>query len=219
MNRTLINFLSVVIIAILAASVLLPILSIVAGISDGFSADDQPQQVAPDPYSNPVVISMNADEQTLLSPRDTIYFEKSGEAYPLTVKQAIIMLPEDKAPGWTETAVMIGYCLTTICFILLMIDFVKFIVKINRGQVFVPINVRYLRRISLWLILISIFSVVSGVMDEITVDNLNLELYGYTLSASWELPWTTLMLGFLSLLMAQIWRRGIELKEDQEYTI
>ena len=56
-------------------------------------------------------------------------------------------------------------------------------------------------------------------IEDYMLSNLSLNLDGYTISSYWELPWDTMLLGLLALLMAQVWSYGLQLKEDQALTI
>lgn len=100
-----------------------------------------------------------------------------------------------------------------------MIEFIKFIININKGYIFDNKNVKRLKRFSYYLISISVLKCVAGVIEDCLFSQLGLEMDGYSISSYWLLPWGTLLLGLLSLLMAQVWSRGIEMKEEQELTI
>lgn len=217
MNRTLINSLSVVIFAILACTVFLPLAGFLSGIFDTTS-EPQPVAVSAAQFTEPVVIGLNPDAKTLLNPVDTIGFE-NGEAYPVAYKEAIMLLPEKKALGWTDTLFMIGYILNVVFFILLLIDFAKFIININKNKIFEIVNAKLLRRCALWLALMTVSSILSYIAEEVSVANLNLTLAGYELSAVEEFPWSTLLFSAITLLTAKVWSRGIELREEQKLTI
>lgn len=213
MNKALINFTSIVIIAILAFSVFSPILSMVSGLNDAMVHDDTMIET----YT-PVEIKMQSSMRTMLEPTDTIVFDNS-EAYPMVVQGAVVMIPDSKVSMAPVNIFMIGYILNVVLFIALLVFFVRFIIRVNKGIIFERLNIRLLWRIALCLIAMSVLSIVSGIADMMTVSSLNLTLEGYELGANWTFPWTTLMLGFLSILMAEIWTRGLKLKEDQDLTI
>lgn len=219
MNRTLINILTVTIIAVLAFSVLSPISDFISGFSDSMATQNSvARSESVNTFNNPVVIGLNPETNTLINPIDTITF-KDGQSYPIIYKEAIMMIPEKNAPGWTDVVVMVSYVIDLIAFIILVVDFIKFVFNINKGKIFVRINSRLLRRISLWLFIMTACSLTTMVSDTVSVANISLPIEGYEIAALWDIPWTTLLLGILSLLMAQIWARGIALHEEQKYTI
>nr|MDE7495456.1 DUF2975 domain-containing protein [Muribaculaceae bacterium] len=113
----------------------------------------------------------------------------------------------------------ICYFLSLVFCIFLVIEIVKFVVNINRGEVFVAKNVKRLRHISICFIAISLLIVISGVAQEYLLGSMNLTLSGYQLSAYWIIPWSNLLLGLLALLIAQVWSRGIALEEEQQFTV
>lgn len=217
MNKTLINLLSIVIICIISATVLLPLATISAGFVSGFNSgySDNNSSII---NNSPIEIVMVPDEETYLNPTDTIYLE-DGNKYASISKSLTLMVPDAKVSRTGVAVSMIAYALNFIALIFMVTYFIKFIVAINKGEIFSKENVKRLRAVACFLFIMSLFSIISGISDEITLSRLNLEFKGFEIGPNWVIPWSDILLGSLSLLMAQVWDRGIKLREEQELTI
>ncbi len=62
------------------------------------------------------------------------------------------------------------------------------------------------------------FAIITSIEDYM-FSQLGFTIPGYQLSTFWTIPWGSLLMGLLAMLMAQIWSRGLEMKEEQELTI
>ena len=51
------------------------------------------------------------------------------------------------------------------------------------------------------------------------LSNMPVKLGAYEVTTYWTLPWSVLIIGLISLLMAEIWARGLQMREEQELTI
>ncbi|MBD5203247.1 MAG: DUF2975 domain-containing protein [Bacteroidales bacterium] len=220
MKRISINILCILIIGILSISVLLPGYylgsSFAEGMRMGYRMADSRENA--DVNINPVEVYFEPSSELIVFPKDTITFD-DGRRVPVIVKQATI-LEEDRdvsaMPAWVS-----GICtlLSLVCLVLLIVEFVKFIININRGQIFVDANVRRLRRFGLYLLCIAFLGIVSGLAQESLVNSLELTLDGYRVSAYWSLPFSNILIGLLALLIAQVWSRGIMLEEELRLTV
>ena len=222
MKKTSINILCVVIILILAGSVMTPayyltssaLSGFVAGWNEAASGNELPESVS----RSSVSLYFDPTVEKVLMPDDTVTFD-DGRRYPMTVTRASILIKENETPAWSKWTGIVCTFGMLVCAIFLVIAFLKFIININRGEVFVEKNVRLLRRFSILLLVISGFQLLGGIMDDIMISRLNLKLEGYSLSAYWLIPWGNVLLGFLALLIAQVWYRGIRIEEEQKLTI
>lgn len=220
MKKTSINLLCILIICILSVSVLLPAYYLGARFTEGFvmgyemagtEAEVKTEVSALDVYFEP-------SSELVIFPKDSITFD-DGRRLPVVVKQASVIVDRkclSSAPIWIS-----GGCtvLSLVCFVLLLVEFVKFIVNINRGQIFVEANVKRLRRFSYCLITIALLGIISGVSQESLVSSMGLTLEGYKVSAYWVLPLGNLLFGLLALLVAQVWSQGIMLEEELRLTV
>lgn len=220
MKKTSINILCILIIGILSVSVLLPAYYIGAGFTDGVRAglELSSKNLEIDDFSHPIDVNFESDSEMMIQPRDTITFD-DGRSLPVIVRRAYVLIEDSKLPHAPVYIGEIAFLLSLVCLILLIIQFVKFIVNINRGKIFVEDNIKRLRRVSYYLIGISLLNVIVGLSQEYLVHSTGLTLEGYSISAFWALPFSNLLLGLLALLVAQVWSRGIELEEEVKFTV
>lgn len=220
MKKTSINILCILIIGILSVSVLLPAYYIGADFTDGVRASLELSSKNPeiDDFSHPIDVNFESNSDLMLQPRDTITFD-DGRSLPVIVRRAYVLVEDSKLPHTPVYIGEIAFLLSLVCLVLLIIQFVKFIVNINRGKIFVEDNIKRLRRVSYYLIGISLLNVIAGLSHEYLVHSTGLTLEGYSISAFWALPFSNLLLGLLALLVAQVWSRGIELEEEVKFTV
>lgn len=202
-------------------SVLLPAFYIGASFTEGFCKGlemaDKESSMAQIGQQTVDIYFVPSTEQ-MLAPTDSISFD-DGRKFPMVVKQAAIVTDSTAGSSAVQWISGISYFLSLVFCVFLVIEIVKFVVNINRGEVFVAKNVKRLRHISICFIAISLLIVISGVAQEYLLGSMNLTLSGYQLSAYWIIPWSNLLLGLLALLIAQVWSRGIALEEEQQFTV
>lgn len=223
MNRTSINFLCTIFLIVLAASILTPgaaFLSGVFSIFDNKTVPNAPEalNIASEDGHWPVTVLIDEPGQKIPALQYDLK-DDSGQVIHTQIWNLSYMLP-DKAISKTSR-VLIGLCVlaTIILYLVMAFKTIKFVIAINRKQVFDRRNIRRLAWIGGLLLAIALAQVVVGLIEDISVSNLNLTFDGYSLTSSWTIPWTELLLGLMALLMSQVWRRGCQLKEEQELTI
>lgn len=221
MKKLSINFLCVLIIVVLAASLLYPVYKLGYSFGAGFRAGlEQAATNGKKADISNVDVYFEPDAERFLYPKDSLEFA-DGSKLPVTYTRGTVYVDADKSNSLGTTAFIDLLCLVGqgVFFILMLVQFVKFVINLNKGRIFVADNVRRLRKIALWLILMSVFGFACVIADEVAVSNLGLELPHYRLSSYTAMPWDVLIIGLVALLMAQAWSRGIQLREDQELTI
>lgn len=196
-----------------------------AGVKDGYnrktaiSNDEISQEQSANPTErNMVDISFEPNFSTMLHGTDSLTFT-NGHTYQTIMTRSMIMVPKEKWSANYSWCVNVLYIICIVLYVLLLIQFIRFIININNGNIFDRKNVTRLRRFALYLISISVLKCIAGLIEDGMLSGLSLSLDGYTLSAYWEIPWDTMLLGLLALLMAQVWSYGLQLKEDQALTI
>lgn len=219
MKKTTINILCVLIICIITASAAIPFYSVtttfIAGVKAGTtSAEAGVEEIGVIPLD----MAFNQRAEDFYLPGDTLRLDDGTKA-PMIISKATVFLPSDrfnmKAIATSMAISFVGVVLS----VLSLIEFIRFIVNINRGEIFVMANVRRLRRLSFYMLAIALLQCVSGIIDDLMLSYGGMSHSGYSLTSYWTIPWTTMTLGLLALLMAEIWRRGISLQEEQELTI
>lgn len=155
-------------------------------------------------------IISNPDKLTLLN---------SDEDLNFIIEQGSIYVSDDCIPMWISLLETVMYLAMIVVFIILIVKFVKFINNINKNKVFEKINVKLLKQMGLILLSMSIIQIVLLFSSKFIVSTLSLEIEGYSISSSMDFPWTVTLIGLVALLMAQVWAKGIQMREEQELTI
>lgn len=213
MKKTSINTLCVIIILILASNVLTALWTGFHAFLSGYNAPLDTEEVL-----TPVRVAMNHYRTASIAPSDTVYLD-GGHTYSAMVDRATIMLPDHSF--WIGAQIVDSVCIVAIIvlLVLLIIQFVKFIVNINKGLIFEFVNIRHLRRFGVYLLVIAALQCLMGLTNDYAISRLGLTSCGVALTSAWTLPWSDMLFGCLALLMAQIWTRGLRMREEQELTI
>lgn len=215
MKRLSINSLCIIIIAILATNVLTVCWGGADALMAGFKAADDPAVEQMTPFNIKVVRAGDSR----FAPTDTIYLD-DGRVYSAMVDRATVLLPSHEIPLATEIVNAVCIVTSFVLLILLIIQFIKFIVNINKGHIFEYENIRHLRRFGIYLLVIACIQCFMGLYNDYTLSQLNLtDKTGLALTDAWSIPWSDFLFGSLALLMAQIWTRGLKMRELQDLTI
>ena len=219
MKKISINTLCIIIIAILATNVLTVCWdsadAFMAGWNSGMTAEEDSHIE----FSTPFRMKVIREGSSRFSPTDTIYLD-DGRVYAAMVDRATVLLPSHDVPLAAEVVNAIAILASFVLLILLIIQFVKFIININRGQIFEFKNIRHLRRFGIYLLAIAFLQCFVGLYNDYILSRLNLtDDTGLALADAWTMPWSDFLFGCLALLMAQIWTRGLKMRELQDLTI
>ena len=137
----------------------------------------------------------------------------------MLLTQGVVMASSDRMPvGAYAVSLMCSLCAIGITFALI-IAFIRFIVSVNRGQIFDSTNVVRLARIGWMLIAAGLLEVCSGISQTFLVGAIGFVSDGYMLKASWLPPFSEMLLGLFALMLAAIWKRGLAMQKEQELTI
>ena len=214
---------------LITGSVLTPMLYLgevfLAGINDGYEQGNNVENInlsdkkAYEPYeTNMVDLNFKPEISTLMHSSDSITFN-NGDKFQIIQSRSVLIVPKDKWIANYNWGVDILYLACLVLYVLLLVQFIRFIININRGNIFDSKNVTRLRRFAWYLISISVLKCAAGLIEDYMLSKLDLHIDGYSLSSYWEMPWDTMLLGLLALLMAQVWSYGLQLKEEQSLTI
>lgn len=225
MKINTVNSLCLLIIIILSCSVLQPLYlactSMFYGVRDGWSDTRQIENTIEVP-STAIDVAFNPEHEILFTPADTITFSK-GDQYTqpmqMVMTRATVMVPDNLYPqGYIIFSIFLNLAILMLL-VALIVELIKFIHHINKGEYFQLRNYRHLLRFGLYLLFIALLQLVVGFADDYVFSTLHFELSGYKLSTYWMIPWSNLLIGLISLLFAKIWKKAIQLKEEQELTI
>ncbi|MDE6272718.1 MAG: DUF2975 domain-containing protein [Muribaculaceae bacterium] len=221
MKKTSIYILSVIVLAVLALSVILPSRRLVQlgvetfsmGFSQGYNGEESEPV-----HGSPIEISFVPSASTMLQPADSIQFQ-DGRQLPFIIDNVIVMTPDENVPDWTKW-VLFSFTPIKIFFLFVILwKLIRFIINVSKARIFVGQNVTYLRQISLSLIAIAIIQIIAGSIQDYIFHQLHFTWPGYQLEAQWNFPWNNLLLGSIGLLFAQVWSYGLHIKQEQELTI
>lgn len=220
MKKTSIYILSILVIAVLAISVILPSQRIVKVGVEAFSAGFKDGYQGSEPKSEKMMIPIqfNPETSTLLQPSDSIQFS-DGRQLPFIINNVIVLTPANEVPTWSSLVLLLIVPLQFILFFIIVWKLMRFILNVSKERIFVSQNVKYLRQISFLLIGIAIIGIAEGQLQSQVFKLFNFTWPGYELKAYYIFPWSDFLLGLIGLLFAQIWAYGIDIKQDQELTI
>lgn len=220
-NKVSINLLCGLIIAVLGASVLVPSFSFckafMIGFNDGINSTVNENII----HKTAVPVTLTDTDlqiRMLTKPEHEIEFD-NGRSLDFVGTQGFILINENEIPNWSIAVQLLCTATNIVLMILLVIEIVKFMININRGLFFVKDNVKRLQRFSIYLLCMALMEIILAVSYYLLIDSLSLSINGVSFALTWNFPWTSLLLGMISLLIAKIWQRGIEMEQEQELTI
>ncbi|MDE6804725.1 MAG: DUF2975 domain-containing protein [Muribaculaceae bacterium] len=221
MKKTSINLLCVLIIVTIGLSLVMPVYYIGYSFGYGFAEsikNDNPLITESTIPMKGYDMAFNPDIELFLHPVDSVR-AADGVTYPAVIQRAEVFVPADTYMTVSSVGTLILNILSMLMGITVLIAFIKFVYNINKEHIFEHKNVRLLRLLGTLLIFMALCSTASGLLDDHILSRIGFELQGYSVSTYWTIPWTTLIIGLAALLMAQVWARGIDLKEEQALTI
>lgn len=217
MKKT-INFLTVIIILLVAASVGGSLYESGRLLGQGFAAGFAGTEEDALTSNTPVTLSFEPEIEEITNPGNSVELT-DGSKMPVIIQRASVMIPDNKIViGYSITVVAAGL-VNAVLFVLLLVAFFRFILNINRNRIFEWCNVKCLRQIGWYLIIIGLVVVISRLIYGILLSDLSLSIEGYSVKLIDSLPLSDLIIGIVTLLMAEIWSRGISMREEQELTI
>lgn len=221
MKKISINILCVLLIAILSASVLFSFWgmasSFMHGFNDGWQGNESEYHETGVPV--PVVIDHRSGDLTdITASPDSIVIDNGKVIHSYPKVEYLVVEDSDSSQILLITEVILGF-ITLILLILLIYQFIRFVININRGEIFVEKNIRILNRFSIYLLCISIAEILSGLGYDFYLSSENLSIHGQMLQAYWAVPWGDLLFGLLSLLIAKIWKQGMDMEEEHKLII
>ena len=219
MKRSL-NILTVLVLLVLCFSVF-EYVSVVSsafidGVNVGYSAVEKAQNAQ-------VEVAGAHMKAISLTPRmygaytDSVYNEVANAYVPAHLGKIAIELDNEMGTGLNVLQTICVFA-SFIAQILAIIWFIKLIVAINRGHVFSWMNVKRLRKLGFVLILAFICAAIPHIINIYNISDY-FSLSGYTINYTDLVSTINLILGLISLIVAQVFAMGLKLQEDQELTI
>jgi len=144
--------------------------------------------------------------------------EKDGSTVSILPFISMIGIPNEKADATDSIFLSLLDWMVIICCIYAIVQFVKMIRNIHRNIIFDWANVKRLRRLGLSLILCFCCSLVTFAINNHLVSQV-ISLKDCDFSIAFQFSDPTLLIGFTSLLFAEIFAIGLRLKEENDLTI
>lgn len=160
-------------------------------------------------------IALLPDDPTNL--KDSVYNEKSGTFVP-AIYCTLCVSAKTEPNIWLKLISTLGTILDLFVSIVAVVLFMKFIVSINRSCIFEWQNVRRLRWLGASLIFLFLCSAVPVFISFYELSGV-FEISGYSLITYGLVSTLTLVLGLMSLIVAEVFAIGLRMKEEQDLTI
>lgn len=144
--------------------------------------------------------------------------EKDGSSVSILPFISMIGVPNEKADATDSIFLSLLDWMVIICCIYAIVQFVKMIRNIHRNIIFDWANVKRLRRLGFSLILCFCCSLVTFAINNHLVSQV-ISLKDCDFSIAFQFSDPTLLIGFTSLLFAEIFAIGLRLKEENDLTI
>ena len=148
---------------------------------------------------------------------DELVNTKNGKLLPMRIFHAMVMVPVEKKNALNLLGIFTGSIFILAGFIMVVFNFLRIIIAVNKSVIFEWINVKRLRRMGIGFVLIFITSSISAFIQNNTVLKL-VEFENYKIINSYY-DGGILMFGIISFLVAEIFAVGLKLREEQELTI
>ena len=210
------NILCILIIGVVACSTTIGLGSFTSGVIAGYEAAASVEEE--NLNSTLVNLSLTPKIHTVATPTDTIT-TADGKRVPVVITKGALSIPDSELSTAALIWQVVALLVTCIALILLIIAFIKFIFRINRGNIFDRRNIRLLFRIGIYLLIIVAADFIQAVIESDTVSSVIGDLKNYDISIWASFPWSTLILGLVAITLSAIWEIGLELKNDNELTI
>jgi hypothetical protein len=218
------NIICALIFAVLAVNVLSHFGLFALGVQRGYSAKQNAcETVAADTVQQHVedfllrTQTLHLLPTDLLAAPDSVTNLKTGQRIPISYYEVSTISDVRQSVGLFVADLFMGLCMIILS-LLAFIGLIRFVVNINRSQIFVWRNVKQLRRLGLYLIAIYLLYTVANYLECRFVAE-TIELEGYTINWSKALEDSNLLFGLATLLVAEVFAVGLRLQEEQDLTI
>lgn len=149
--------------------------------------------------------------------KDSIFNEKSGTFVSVGYSQLVVNVKTE--PNiWLKLIPALSSLLYLVISIVAVVLFVKFIISINRSCIFEWVNVRRLRWMGTALVLSFTCSAIPFATAFYELSGV-FQVSGYSLTIYGAISSLTLVLGLMSLIVAEVFAIGLKMKEEQDLTI
>ena len=219
MKRRL-NILCLIVLLLMGWSVLETGYYMVVGASTGFKAGweyAKQQKENPQAAKTPemeVIGQLQYMEHWLA---DSVYNARTQQYVPAMYAELMVSVPRTESTAMQIANTLLGLLKLAVS-IWAIVLFIKWVVAVNRSDIFTWHNVRRLRRMG---VLMLVSCAATWLVEYLTVHSVEqvFALPGYELSLAGTVPLSVLLLGLCSLIVAEVFAIGLRMKEEQDLTI
>ena len=165
-------------------------------------------------------------EHVHLSPRtfdmehwlaDSVYNAKTQQYVPAMYAELMVSVPREESAAMQAAGTLLGL-LKLAASIWAIVLFIRWVVAVNRADIFTWRNVRRLRLMG---VLMLVSCAATWLMEYLMLHDLEqaFALPGYELSLAGTVSLSVLLLGLCSLIVAEVFAIGLRMKEEQDLTI
>lgn len=153
---------------------------------------------------------------------DSVLNLKTGKFVPISYERVQVQYeytePQNSKSLLIDTGMTLTSISTVILYLLILILFYKLVLAFYRDNIFCNANVRRLRLLGIYALILWVLEVAFYSMYLSTVNSL-LELANYKIVISEYLKHELLLLGIILLIATNVMKRAITIKEEQDLTI
>ena len=148
---------------------------------------------------------------------DSVYNAKTGQYVPAMYAELMVSVPREEDSAMQTAGLLLGLLKLAVG-IWAIVLFIRWVVAVNRSDIFTWHNVRRLRRMG---VLLLASCALTWLLEYLTVHALQqvFALPGYELTLAGSVSLPVLLLGLCSLIVAEVFAIGLRMKEEQELTI
>jgi len=151
---------------------------------------------------------------------DSLFNEKTGKWMLASTEEVVVYIHEDEIKDLNVDGILVKILFVIIALTgsyLLVVNFIKLLISVNRSVIFDWINVRRLRKIGTGLILVFIAdSLISIYESVLAIGYIKITNYSILMETFSE---NLLIEGMIAFIFAEIFAVGLRLKEEQDLTI
>lgn len=148
---------------------------------------------------------------------DSVLNAKTGQYVPAMYSQLMVSVDKPHNPAYTTTNLLLVLLKLAAC-IWAIVLFFKWVIAVNRSDIFNWRNVRRLRLMGGLMLLDTICSLLTSYLSMRNMEQV-FALKGYELSLSGSISLSILLLGLCSLIVAEVFAIGLRMKEEQDLTV
>lgn len=214
--KTKLNIFCLLIFAVIIVDIIMATDVMFSGIISGYNSAQHSKEANVESVDAYRVVSLVPNEITW---RNAITItdnatHKSYKAWPTQIN-----LPAEPSSGIAGriASVIIGIAILVLG-IITLVSFIRFVLNINRNNIFTRKNTKYLKRIGWCMVIIGLLATIKYCNDVYAATQ-TFSLTGYTIGYSDAVYTGTILFGLFSLVMAESFSIGLKMKEEQKLTI